>query len=83
MTNNKIPKRRQWYVDTDVQKDLVKRLFFYLMACVLFVSLPIAFYNTFNNVEKNFFQHVGEVFLNHWPILLTIAAHGSRLRSMT
>ena len=67
-----IPKRRQWYVDKEVQKDLAKRLFFYLIACILFVSLPIALVNTVKNVEKNFFTHVAEVFYNHWPIMLTI-----------
>ena len=71
MTQN--PKRRQWYVDTSVQKNLVSRLCFYCFASLLFITLPIAIFNSVRDLEQNFFVHIANVYFDHWPLLLTLS----------
>ena len=73
MKSKKIPLRHQWYVDSSVQKSLLKRMVIYCLASLLFVSMPIAFFKTLNQTDRNIVGHFMDVISTHWPILLMLA----------
>lgn len=73
MTKTKTSKgrfRQRYYVDTAVQFDLLKRVLFYGLASILFLTLPIAFAKTLSDPSVFFLDHIGNVFRNHWPVLM-------------
>ncbi len=63
--------RRQLWVDPDVQGLILRRVVLYWIACLLFVSIPHAIVLSFTDPSRIFFQHVGDVWIQYWPILLT------------
>ena len=62
--------RRQFFVDAYVQTGIIQRLTIYWVASLLFVTLPIAFFNTFQDPSIFFFTHVANVFTDHWPVFV-------------
>ncbi len=73
MTKNKSAPgrfRQRYYVDTEVQFDLLKRIVYYGLASILFLTLPIAFAKTLSEPDIFFIDHIGNVFRNHWPVLM-------------
>ena len=66
--------RKKKFVDNKVQTGIMVRTLVYVCASVLFVSLPIAFVNTYLDPERLFLAHVVDVWAGHWPIFITILA---------
>ena len=64
--------RKKLFVDQSVQKAIIRRLFAYWIASVLFLVLPLALFNCARDPSINFVVHVGLVFQAHWPILATL-----------
>ena len=67
------PLRRQWYVDSNVQRDLILRFVYYWAASMLFLTLPIALVSCVLNPTLSFLTHATNVFLIHWPVLITLS----------
>lgn len=70
---SKHPSRRQWYVDSNVQRDLILRFVYYWAASMLFLTLPIALVNCVLHPNLSFLTHATNVFLIHWPVLVTLS----------
>ena len=64
--------RRRFFIDPDVQTGLLKRLVFYWVASLLFLTLPIAFAKTVSDPNVFFLNHVADVYLTHWPVLVML-----------
>jgi hypothetical protein len=64
--------RKQLFVDSDVQGAILKRIFFYWCACLLFLTLPILLTKTSIEPQQYFFEHMGPLFVRFWPIYLTL-----------
>ncbi len=62
--------RKQYYIDPAVQSGLVKRLLSYWMVSMIFITLPIALFKTVTDTDTMFYQHVADVYVTYWPILL-------------
>lgn len=66
-------KRRQLFIDPQVQTPLVKRLLVYWLAMAAFVTLPIAISQTIAQPNRLLYQHYLDTLRSHWPILLTLS----------
>jgi len=63
--------RKQLWVDPDVQGLILRRVVLYWIACLLFVSVPHAIILSFTDPSRIFVQHIADVWIRYWPLLVT------------
>ena len=71
MTKKKNHRRRLW-IATDIQGAVVRKIILYWLACILFVTLPLLINATFRDPSKYFFQHSLAVFIEYWPVYISL-----------
>jgi hypothetical protein len=60
--------RKHLFVDRDIQGALVRRVLFYWCSCLLFLTIPVVIAKTVVNPDLFFFQHLGEIWRQYWPV---------------
>ena len=70
--NNKRRFRQRYFCDAEVQTGLLKRMAYYWIACILFLTLPLALIKTVAQPDVFFVDNIKSVFANHWPLLLML-----------
>jgi hypothetical protein len=65
-------KRKQWLVDKQVQKGIIVRQLVYWALCMLFITLPLAIFQTWLEPEQMLMAHAFMVWKSHWPVFLTL-----------
>ncbi len=64
--------RKQMWVDADVQGTLVRRIGFYWLACLTFITIPLLWFAIAEDPTRYVYQHLGPIWQRHWPIYLAI-----------
>jgi hypothetical protein len=67
-------KRARLWVDPEVQGALILRVLVYWLACMIFVTLPLALIYAFANPGKYLHEHYLNLLLRHWPVLAALTA---------
>ena len=67
-------KRKQLFVDKEVQTAIMKRVMCYWLACIAFFSLMIWCYECLARPDQMFYEHVGPMFRRLLPVYVTMLA---------
>jgi hypothetical protein len=67
-------KRTRLWVDPSVQGALIWRMLVYWLACMIFVTLPLALIHATANPGEYLHQHYLNLVYRHWPILAVLTA---------
>lgn len=66
--------RKQIWVDADVQGAIVRKVFVYWAACLLFITLPLLWAAIAEDPSKYFFDHLGPLWQRYCPIYFAMMA---------
>jgi hypothetical protein len=67
-------RRRNLYVDSDVQGAIIQRVLVYWGACLLFLTLPIILVMTLSEPSVSWFEHLPTVAARFWPVYVIMVA---------
>lgn len=70
---SKTPRKQQW-VDHKIQSTIVRRVTFYWLTCISFLTFTLLLVATVADPSKFFFQHLSTVFVRFWPVYLLMGA---------
>ncbi len=65
-------KRKQLFVDHQVQGTILLRIGWYWLFCFLFVSLSVLLFQTLSHPDQPFQDHVVPVLARFWPVYLAL-----------
>lgn len=68
------PKRTQFFVDSEVQGAIVRRVIVYWTCCLLFLVVPLCIATVVQNPELFFFEQFGRLWSQYWLILVSLVA---------
>ena len=63
-------KRRQLFVDPNVQGLLIFRIGAYWLCCMAFVTIPLLIARVLTEPDKFFFQQFDDLWLDYWPVVV-------------
>ena len=65
-------KRDLYHVEPSIRPSIVRRIVFYWGSCVLFSTLPLIIGTTIANSNQLFYQHLGTLAIQYWPLYLML-----------
>jgi len=63
-------KRKQTFIDPEVQTAIIKRIVTYWLAGIMFILMPLTLSNTWMQPDVHIVSHFTSVVMQYWPILL-------------